>query len=120
VIVEHLDAYEVALVVWSFLFGLLGLQGLISTYLEGEVDTVGTHSEPKSSVVVVVLMAALTATIMWSAWTFAQQLLLGSSETLGWLAALMSLAMSALIALYRRYFISDEVIAQARNDGVPW
>ncbi len=119
-IVEHLDAYEVALVIWSFLFGLLGLQGLISTFLEGEVDAVGTHPEPKSSLVVVVLMAALTAVIMWSAWTFTQQLLLGSSETLGWLAALIALAMSALIGLYRRYFIPDEVIAQARDDEVPW
>jgi len=32
----------------------------------------------------------------------------------------MVFLLAALVGLYRRYFIADEVIAQQRDDGVPW
>lgn len=120
-IVEHMEAYEVVLVIWSFLFALLGLQGLISIYLEGEVEEVGVHPVPQASWIVMTLLAGITVANVWSAWAFFQQLFQeGSPYTLGRLAALMAFTLAALVGLYRRFFIPDKVVAQQRDDGVPW
>lgn len=120
-IVEHLEAYEIALVIWSFLFGLLGLQGLISIYLEGETEQPGTHPPRPAPAAVIALMAGLAAANVWVAWVFVAQLFQGGEPvSLARWAALMALTLAALVGLYRRYFIADEVLAQDRDDGVPW
>ena len=120
-VVEHLEAYEIALIIWSVLLGLLGLQGLISIYLEGEVEEVGVYAAPKPSWGIVALMAALTGGVVWAAGAFIQQGVGGeTANALGPLAALMAFLLAALVGLYRRYFINDEVVAQERDDGVPW
>ncbi|HED03235.1 MAG TPA: hypothetical protein ENI60_00465 [Candidatus Fraserbacteria bacterium] len=120
-IVEHLESYEIALVIWSFLFILLGLQGLISVYLDGEVEQVEVRPAKPAPWPVVWFMLLLTAANVGTAWEFAQQLFHGASpSSLGQLAALLLFILAALIGLYRRYFIADVVVAQERDDGVPW
>jgi len=121
VIVEHLESYEIALIIWSFLFGLLGLQGLISIYLEGEVEESGVRPAKAPPLSVVALMAVLTAANVWMAWAFIRQLYQGTPPTsLGRTAALLMFLLAALVGLYRRYFIDDVVVAQDRDDDVPW
>jgi uncharacterized membrane protein (DUF4010 family) len=120
-IVAHLEAYEIALIIWSFLFGLLGLQGLISIYLEGETDEPGVRPVQPAPWGVMIFMAALTAANVATAWLFVQQLYQGASpSSLGQLAALLAFLLAALVGLYRRYFIDDVVISQERDDDVPW
>jgi hypothetical protein len=120
-IVEHLEAYEIALIIWSFLFGLLGLQGFVSIYLEGEVDEPRVQPAPGAPWRVVAFMVLLTAANVWLAWQFVQGLFQGVPNTsLARTAALILIVLAALIGLYRRYFIDDVVIAQDRDDGVPW
>jgi len=120
-LLEHLEAYEIALVVWSFVFGLLGLQGLISIYLEGDIKAVGTHAPPQPTWPILILVVALLAVNFWSAWTFVQLLFNeGAPETLGRLAALMAFILAALVAIYRRYCIEDIVVGKTRDDGIPW
>lgn len=120
-ILAHMEAYEVALVIWSFVLGLLGLQGLISIYLEGDVKAVGTHAPPPLTWPVMLLVLALLALNFWSAWTFVQLLFgEGSPEALGRLASLMVFILAALLVIYRRYCIEDKVVGKPRNDGVPW
>jgi len=120
-VVEHLEAYEIALIIWSVLLGLIGLQGLISIYLEGEVEEVGVYAPSTPPWKLIALMAALTGAVVWTAWALMQQIVQGSAAgALGPLAATMAFLLAALVGLYRRYFIADEVIAQQRDDGVPW
>jgi len=120
-IVEHLESYEIALIIWSFLFGLLGLQGLISIYLEGEVEEPGVRPAKATPWGIIGLMGLLTAANVWAAWEFVHQLYQGApAATLGRTAALLVFLLAALIGLYRRYFIDDVVIAQDRDDDVPW
>ena len=119
-VVEHLEAYEIALIIWSVLLGLLGLQGLISIYLEGEVEEVGVYAPSTPSWKLIILMAVLTGGVVWTAVAFVQRALNASADGLGTLATLMVFLLAALVGLYRRYFIADEVIAQQRDDGVPW
>jgi hypothetical protein len=120
-IVAHLESYEIALIIWSFLLGLLGLQGLISIYLEGEVEEPSVRPVPPASWGVVLLMAVLTAANVGAVWVFIQQLYQGAApSTLGQLAALLAFLLAALVGFYRRNFIDDVVIAQERDDDVPW
>lgn len=121
-IVEHLEAYEIGLLIWSFLFGVLGLQGLLSIYLEGEVEVVGTKKPPLAPWYIVVLMGSLMLANLWLSWRFVQLLFQDASVAteLGTSAALMALLMVGMLALYRRYFIADKVVAQARDDEMPW
>lgn len=120
-IVAHLESYEIALIIWSFLLGILGLQGLISIYLEGEIDEPGVRPATQAPWGVLVLMAVLSAANVGTAWIFVQQLYAGAApSSLGQLAALLAFLLAALVGLYRRYFIDDVVVAQERDDDLPW
>lgn len=120
---EHLDAYEVALIIWSFLFGLLGLQGLISIWLEGEVDEPGERPAPSPGRGALIFAALLTAGEVGLSVHLVRQLFGGGSpdpEAAGRTMALLALGLALLLMLYRRYAVDDAVIAQDRDDGVPW
>jgi hypothetical protein len=120
-IVAHLEAYQVAVLVWSFVFGILGLQGLISIYLEGDLVKVGNHAPARLSWGVIVFAVAALLLNLWGAWEFVQQLLnQGTPQTLALLAALQAFILVLLLGIYRRYCIDNQVIDQDRNDGVPW
>jgi len=119
--IEHLEAFEVALLIWAFLFGLLGLQGVISTYLEGEVLDAGAHPTGVPSWAIMIAMVALTVANVWAVAAFVGALF-GEAEpqALGQLAALMLLLLAILVGFYRRFFVDHVVVAQPRQDGVPW
>lgn len=119
-VAEHLEAYEIALIIWSALLGLLGLQGLISIYLEGEVEEVGVYAPSTPPWKLIALIAVLSGGVVWTAVAFIQRVVNGTDDGLGALATLMAFLLAALVGLYRRFFIADEVIAQQRDDGVPW
>ncbi len=121
-IIDHLDAYEIALVIWSFVLGLLGLQGLVSIYLEGEVDEVGVRPARPVSNGALALAAALAGLEVWLALRLVQQLFAegGSPEAAARTMALLAFGLAALIGLYRRYAVDDVVVAQDRDDGIPW
>ena len=120
-IVSHLESYEIALIIWSSLFILLGFQGLVSLYLEGEAEEVGVRPAKSASWGVMALMALLTVANVGTAWLFVRELYQGTApSSLGQLAALLAFLLAALVGLYRRYFIDDEVIAQERDDDLPW
>ena len=120
-IVEHLDAYEIALIIWSFLFGLLGLQGLVAIWLEGEVDEVGERPAPPIGWGVLGLAALLVAGEIGLSIRLVGLLFEGSSpEAAGRTMALLALGLALLVMLYRRYAVDDVVVAQDRDDGVPW
>lgn len=120
-IVEHLDAYEVALIIWSFLFGLLGLQGLVSLWLEGEVDEPGERPAPPLGRGPLMVAVLLTAAEVGLSVHLVRQLFGGDSPgAAGRTMALLALGLALLLMLYRRYAVDDVVIAQDRDDGVPW
>ena len=119
--IEHLEAYQVALLTWCFLFGLIGLQGLISTLLEGQLLHVRSHRPRPLPLPLMVYPFAFTVTQLWLAWSFFQ--LMGQENSSTWLgvfAALMLLMLANMVGFYRKYFMDDVVVAQARQDGVPW
>lgn len=121
-IVEHLEAYEIALIIWSFLLGLLGVQGLVSIFLEGEVDEVGARPARPISGGVLTLAALLMALEIWLSVQLVRELFAedGSAVTAARIMALLAFGLATLIGLYRRYAVDDVVVAQDRDDGLPW
>jgi len=121
IIPEHLEAYEIALIVWLAVLAVYGLQGLISVYLEGrELELEGGH-QARASWGSLLLLLGLLAFQIFDAAEFVTSFLGGaSSQTLAVYAALGFFGLAAMLVVYRRAFISDEAIAQEREDDVPW
>jgi len=118
---EHLKAYEIGLVAWSFLLALFGLQGLITVFLEGEELEPRAGEEREGSRWAVALLVGLLALEVTLAVLFARGLYSGArAETLALYGGGIFLALAAMLVVYRRAFVEDEVIAQEREDGFPW
>jgi hypothetical protein len=118
---EHLKAYEIGLVAWTFLLGLFGVQGLITVFLEGEVVEPHEGEEREGSPWAVLLMAGLWAAEVVFSVLFARGLYGGArSEVLALYSGAIFLALAAMLIVYRRCFIKDEVVAQEREDDFPW
>lgn len=118
---EHLESYEIGLVAWIFLLALFGIQGLISVWLEGKELKLGREKRPSESPIAVIAIGILTVAELVLAVSFIQSLQAnGSPKALAIYAALIFFSLAAQLCLYRRYFIADEVIAQERDDELPW
>lgn len=119
--IEHLESYEIALIIWSFLFLLLGLQGLISIYLEGETNFARRIKAHGGSWWTVLITVVLTAGVVWFSWQFVYGLFNGGTpEGLSQLAGLVALLLAVLVGIYRKSFVDDVVVEQERTDDVPW
>lgn len=118
---EHLTAVEIGLVAWTFLLALFGAQGLITVFLEGAgVEPHEGQEREGSPWAVAILVGLLALEIAFSA-LFAVGLTSGAlSEVLALDSGIVFLALTAMLIIYRRYFIKDEVIAQEREDDFPW
>ena len=118
---EHLKAYEIGLVAWTFLLALFGLQGLITVFLEGEELEPHEGKEREGSLGAIALLAGLLALEVALAVLFARGLYTGAqAKTLALYGGGIFLALAAMLIVYRRAFVKDEVIAQEREDDFPW
>lgn len=120
---EHLDAYEIGLIAWGFLLALYGLQGILSVWLEGRELVPGRsrrEARPESPLWVLSIALGLTAFVLVWAVRFIQELPTAPSRQLALDAGLLFLGLAAMLVLYRKYFLADEIVAQERDDGVPW
>lgn len=119
---EHLKAYQIGLVAWTFLLALFGVQGLITVFLEGEaVQPHEGEEREEGSRGAVLLLAMLLAVELAFSVLFARGLYGGAPpEILALYGGGIFLALAAMLICYRRFFVKDEVIAQEREDDFPW
>lgn len=116
----HLDSYQIALIVWGFVLALYGLQGLLSVWLEGAAQP-GEKSPAPEPLGAVAAIAILAGIEIFLAVRFVQSLQhQPEPQRLAFYGALLFFGLAAMLVLYRKYFIGDEVITQDRDDGVPW
>ncbi|MFQ6116688.1 MAG: hypothetical protein ACE5LQ_00320 [Candidatus Bipolaricaulia bacterium] len=118
---EHLKAYEIGLVAWTFLMALFGIQGLITVFLEGKELEPHEGEERGGSPWAVLLFAGLFLVDVAFSLLFMRGLFGGArAETLALYSGVIFLALAAMLIVYRRFFVKDEVIAQEREDDFPW
>lgn len=120
---EHLDAYQIGLLAWAFLLALYGVQGALSVWLEGRelhVEPGEQRGDPRAPLWSLLAALGLTGFVLVWAFKFAAELATAPSRQLALDSGLLFVALAAMLALYRRHFLRDEVLAQDRDDGVPW
>jgi hypothetical protein len=118
---SHLDSYEIALIAWVLLFAVVGIQGFLSMFIEGDTESPGHAKKKRAPILIVDLMIVIVGIDIYLAWSFVQQLYgPASPHILAQIASLMAFSLAALFTLYRRYFIDDVVISQERDDEIPW
>ncbi len=118
---EHLKAYQIGLVAWTFLLALFGIQGLITVYLEGQATEPHRGEAREGSPWAVLLLAMLLAVELAFSVLFARGLYGGApSELLALYGGAIFFALAAMLIVYRRCFVRDEVIAEEREDDFPW
>jgi hypothetical protein len=117
----HLDAYQIALIAWGFVLALYGVQGVLSVWLEGrELKLKGQGERPREPLWVLVVILALTALELLLAVRFVLGLPTAPARQLALDAGLLFMVLAVMLVLYRKYYVADEVMAQERDDGVPW
>jgi len=117
----HLDSYQIALIAWGFLLALYGVQGVLSVWLEGRELRLNAHRErPREPLWVFVVVLGLTALEFFLAVRFVMGLPTAPARQLALDSGLLFLVLAAMLVLYRKYFVEDEVVAGERDDGVPW
>lgn len=118
---EHLAEYQIGLLAWILVLAVYGAIGLVSVWLEGtepEPEVVEPRSGPGALVALTVFaLSALVANAV-----FIWQVILGKGtvSTLGASAVLWMWSLAAAVAVYRRYFVSQEIIQQDRDEEIPW
>jgi len=117
----HLESYQIALIVWGFVLALYGVQGVLSVWLEGQQLQPGEKKAAPEPLPAVAAITVLAGAEIALAVQFVQNLRHGPNpHALALDGALLFLGLAAMLVLYRKYFLSDEVITQDRDDGVPW
>ncbi|MFN4218422.1 MAG: cytochrome C [Candidatus Bipolaricaulia bacterium] len=117
----HLESYQIALIVWGFVIALYGVQGLLSVWLEGQQLRPGEKGSAREPLGAAVAIAFLTGLVLFFAVRFVQSLRQQPDpQRLALYGALLFFGLAAMLVVYRKYFIGDEVITQDRDDGVPW
>lgn len=117
----HLESYQIALIVWGFVLALYGVQGLLSVWLEGQQLRPGEKSSAREPLGAVIAIAVVAGLVLFFAVQFVRSLQhQPDPQRLALYGALLFFGLAAMLVLYRKYFIGDEVVTQDRDDGVPW
>jgi hypothetical protein len=116
---------QIGLMSFAGLFFLYGFIGLISTWLEGtEIYPGKRDPEPSSLPVVagVILSLLLTAVSGFFVRTLAYSSIhkIRPDALEGGLFAAMMLLIAILLALYRKFFMTEEVLAEDEHSDFPW
>lgn len=118
---EHLAEYQIGLLAWILVLAVYGVIGLVSVWLEG-VEPVPEVVEPRAGPGALVALALFSLAALVASVVFIWQVVLGKGtvSTLGASGALWMWSLAVAVAVYRRYFVSQEIIQQDRDEEVPW
>lgn len=118
---EHLTEYQIGLLAWILVLAVYGAIGLISVWLEG-VEPVPEVAEPRPGPGAVLALTLFSLATLVASVMFIRQVVLGTGavSTLGVSGALWMWSLAVAVAVYRRYFVAQEIIQQDRDEEIPW
>jgi hypothetical protein len=118
---EHLAEYQIGLLAWVLVLAVYGVIGLISVWLEG-VEPRPERTEPAAGAGATVALTVFALAALFGAGWFIRQVVLGTGPValLGLSGAWWMWTLAVAVSLYRRYFMTAEVIEQDRDEEVPW
>jgi hypothetical protein len=118
---EHLSEYQIGLLAWILVLAVYGVIGLVSVWLEG-AEPVPELVEPRPGPGAVVALTVFSLATLVASAVFIRQVVLGTGavSTLGASGALWMWSLAIAVAVYRRYFVAQEIIQQDRDEEIPW
>jgi hypothetical protein len=118
---EHLTEYQIGLLAWILVLAVYGVIGVVSVWLEG-VEPVPEVVEPRPGLGALLTLSVFSLATLVASVVFIRQVVLGTGavSTLGASGALWMWSLAIAVAVYRRYFVAQEIIQQDRDEEIPW
>ncbi len=118
---EHLTEYQIGLLAWVLVLAVYGVVGLTSVWLEGKEPVPGQHvPHPGAGAAVVLAAGALAALAGMVVFIWRVVRGTGPAWLLGLSGTFWMWSLALVLAVYRRYFVPDEIIEQDRDEEIPW
>ncbi|MER3444841.1 MAG: cytochrome C [Meiothermus sp.] len=124
----ELTVGQIGLMAFGAVLFMYGFIGLLSNWLEGTELRPGKH-EPEASSVPVVAGVILSLALAAASGLFVRTLVLAANKEAefppptwlqGGLFAAMMLIIALLIAIYKKFFMTEEVLAEDEKGEFPW
>jgi hypothetical protein len=110
----HLEAYEIMLVAWVALLAIVGIQGLISVYLEDPRPGQRPSRESWGAFALIVFLSLLD--LLWAVLLVKGFFDGASAGTLSAYGILLCFTLALAFIVYRRTFVPDETLIQERDE----
>lgn len=123
--VPHLTVGSIGLMAFAMVLFMYGFIGLISNYLEGSEMRPGKHMAPPSSLPMVAGVV-LSLLLVGLSGFFARTLVYAAKEGFnpnalqGGVFAAMMFLIALLVVIYMKFFLEQEVLAEADKAEFPW
>ncbi len=119
--VEDVKSYQIAFLIWGVLFLMVAFIAFITGWIEGDMDRPvhikkGTVGNGPFMTLVILGLIDIALVVGFVVALFSKT----TPSTRGFLAALVFFVLAIMVALYRRYFIDEEVVMHEMDDQLPW
>lgn len=124
-IVPHLTVGTIGLMAFGMVLFMYGFIGLISNWLEGSEMKPGKHEPQASSLpvvagVVLSLLLVVVAGFFGRAMLYSNEIAYNANALQGGLFAGMMLLVALLLVIYKKFFQTEEVVAEDEKSDFPW
>lgn len=127
-VVPHLTVGNIGLMAFAAVLFVYGFIGLLSNWLEGSELYPGQHNPEPSSLPMVAGVVLSILLVLLSGF-FVRTLVFANNPEIGYynattlqagVFAAMMVIMALLIAIYKKYFMPEEVLAEDEKSDFPW
>jgi len=126
--VPHLTVGNIGLIAFAMVLFIYGVIGLMSNWLEGSELRPGRH-QPEPSSLPMVAGVVLSVLLVVLSGFFVRTLVFANNPETGYynpstlqagVFASMMLLLALLIAIYKKFFIEEEILAEDDKGEFPW
>lgn len=127
-VVPHLTVGNIGLMAFAMVLFVYGFIGLMSNWLEGSELRPGKH-EPEPSSLPMVAGVVLAILLVVLSGFFVRTLIFANNPEIGYynattlqagVFAAMMLTLALLIAIYKKFFMQEEILAEDEKGDFPW
>lgn len=127
-VVPHLTVGNIGLIAFAIVLFVYGFIGLMSNWLEGSELRPGKH-EPEPSSLPMVAGVVLAILLVVLSGFFVRTLIFANNPEIGYynattlqagVFAAMMLTLALLIAIYKKFFMQEEILAEDEKGDFPW
>ena len=120
-LVEDVKSYQIAGIIWGVLFLFVSFIAIVTSFLEGRVESPVFISKEPVGLGPFAVLSGLAIFDILLVVLFVILLFVKTTPTLrGLIAASVFLILSIIVALYKYFYIDEEVVVHELDDELPW